>query len=182
MAALLPGAPGRAALQDRWLASPALRAFDLGRVSPDAFAAAMVEEWGLALTPAAFLAEFAAWPRGYYPGARDLLRRLRRRHRVACLSNSNALHWERFGGFAEEFDVALSSHLLGAVKPDAAAFGRALDALGLTPGEVWFFDDSAANVRAARTLGILAFQVDGPAAAEAVLASAGLLGAPKPGS
>jgi len=175
LAPLLPAPAPRAALQDRWLASAAVRAFDLGRIEPDVFAEVFVAEWGLTLSPASFLEEFASWPRGLYPGARALLDDLRRRFRVACLSNSNALHWERFGGFPDGFDVSLSSHLLGAVKPDAEAFRRALATLGVGPTDLWFFDDSAANVHAAAALGIRAFRTEGLAAVEAVLRAEGCM-------
>jgi putative hydrolase of the HAD superfamily len=164
-----PQEPAR--LKQRWLASPAVRRFEMGASSPAEFAAEFVAEWRLACAPQSFLAEFAAWPRGFYAGAAELVDELRRRHRVACLSNSNALHWRRFGGFAGHFDVALSSHLLGAVKPDRECFERALAACRVDPAEVVFFDDATANVRAAAELGARAFLVDGPAAVAAVVES-----------
>ena len=152
---------GLPALKQRWLASDAVRAFELGQVGPDEFAEAFIAEWMIDYTTDAFIHEFSAWPRGFYPGAAAALARLRRRHRTACLSNSNVLHWQRFGGFREHFDDALSSHLLGAIKPDAECFRRALGLLKVEPGEVTFFDDTEANVIAADRLGIHAIHVDG---------------------
>ena len=159
--ALLPAPMPVEDLKSRWLASPAVRRFEVGACSPHAFAAAIVAEWQLPLAPDAFLEAFAAWPKGLYPGAAELLRELRASCRVACLSNSNAVHWARFGGFREHFDVPLSSHLLGEVKPDAAYFHKALKACNADASDVAFFDDALANVAAARALGIRAFHVNG---------------------
>lgn len=172
---LSAAAPDADAVKRRWLASPAVRRFELGLDAPDDFARAFVAEWQLALAPQEFLARFAAWPRGLYPGAREILRALRRRFRVACLSNSNALHWERFGSFVGEFDLALSSHLLGAIKPDADAFERALERCGARAAETVFFDDSPHNVAVARELGLRAHHVDGIEALLPLLRAEGLL-------
>ena len=175
LARMLPGPPDPAAARRRWVASPAVRRHELGELNPLEFAAAFAEEQGIGLAPDAFLAEFATWPRGLYPGAPALLRTLRAQRRVACLSNSNAVHWQRFDGFAEDFDVSLSSHLLGAVKPDALAYERALRACGATAGETWFFDDLPGNVEAARALGLRAFLAEGFEALPALLRQEGLL-------
>jgi HAD superfamily hydrolase (TIGR01509 family) len=149
------------ALKQRWLASDAVRAFELGKVPAEVFAQAFTAEWKLRCPADAFIAEFATWPKGLYPGAATLLARLRRRHRTACLTNSNARHWQGFGGFSEHFDHALSSHLLGVIKPDIASFRRALAVLEAEPGGVTFFDDSEQNIQAAARIGIHAIHVDG---------------------
>jgi HAD superfamily hydrolase (TIGR01509 family) len=172
---LLPEPADVASLKSRWLRSSAVRSFELGLVAPPDFATAFMAEWRIGGTPAAFLDEFASWPTRLYPGAGALLARLRQRHRTACLSNSNVLHWRRFDGFREHFDVALSSHLLGVIKPDAACFEKALDVLGVPAPDVVFFDDSPLNVDAARALGIDARHVDGCAALARMLDTEGLL-------
>lgn len=158
---LLPGPMKLQVLKQRWLTSAAVRAFELGQVGPDDFANAFIAEWSIRCTARQFINEFAAWPSGLYPGAAELLAQLRRRHRTACLSNSNVLHWERFGGFRGYFDDALASHLLGVIKPDAACFKLAFSLLEVEPGEVTFFDDTRTNVRAAARLGVNAIHVDG---------------------
>lgn len=145
----------------RWLRSDAVRSFEQGTCTASSFAARFIEEWDLPLTAHQFLESFASWPEGLYPGAADLLAALRRRFVVGCLSNSNAVHWERFGGFREHFDIALSSHLLGHVKPDADAFAAALDRCNAPPFDVAFFDDSPVNVSAAGAIGLRAFHCRG---------------------
>lgn len=159
--ALLPAPLPVEELKTRWLTSTAVRAFETGACSVDRFAATLVEEWEIAVAPHEFIAAFASWPKGFYPGADELLSRLRKRYTLACLSNSNPIHWERFAGFHEHFDIRLSSHLLGEVKPDKACFERALQECQARPSQVAFFDDSLVNVTSARTLGIRAFHVNG---------------------
>src|SRR5580704_9548250 len=56
----------------RWLSSPSVRAFERGQCSAADFAAGVVDEWGIAVSPEKFLAEFSDWPRGPLAGAIDL--------------------------------------------------------------------------------------------------------------
>ena len=172
---LLPIPTDHTLLKERWLASSAVRRFELGQSTPNEFADAFITEWGIRMTPARFLKEFTSWPHGFYPGARNTLTLLRHQYRIGCLSNSNVLHWERFNGFKDDFDIALSSHRLGAIKPDEEAFVGALSACGVEPSAVYFFDDSARNVQAANRLGMQAFQVDGVAPLLRILHTENLL-------
>ena len=175
LAALLPEPAEEAVLRRRWLASSAIGAFERGELGRDEFAAQFIAEWDLPLSPAAFLEEFHAWPRGFFPGAQALLRELRLSYQVGCLSNCNEVHWEKFGGFGDEFDIALSSHRLGAIKPEAEAFRRALGVCGYPPEEILFFDDTQDNVLVARQFGLRAFRVDGVAAIRQILINEGIL-------
>ncbi|MCX7960554.1 MAG: HAD-IA family hydrolase, partial [Burkholderiales bacterium] len=72
------------------------------------------------------------------------------------------------------FDVCFASFRTGLMKPDARAFRHALEALGAEPARVWFFDDLAENVAAARALGIRAHRVQGLEALIAKLRAEGL--------
>lgn len=175
LARLLPGRPGPAELREMWMHSGAVRRFELGRTTPAEYAGQFVAEWGLGLSAGEFLAEFASWVGGPAPGALETLRSLRARHRVACLSNCSVTHWERLGGFLDEFDVAISSHLIGAMKPDEEAYRRAFARCGVEPAAVCFFDDTPANVEAARRLGARAFHVEGVGQLAATLRSEGFL-------
>lgn len=164
--ALLASPMELSALQNQWLTSAAVRRFELGLSAPDEFAQCLVSEWDLACQPVDFLAEFVTWPKGLYPGVKQLLAQLRQRYRVVCLSNSNVLHWARLDGVLEHFHLALSSHLLGVIKPDPACFSRVLRECGVAAAEVAFFDDALANVASARALGIRGFHVSGFAQVE----------------
>ena len=103
------------ALRARWAGSPAMRAFERGACDTDAFARAVVREWHLDLTPAEFVDDFRRWSGGPFPGARDLLRRLRGTVQLGCLSNTNAVHWQQHldrWGLVEHFDWRFASHEL----------------------------------------------------------------------
>lgn len=161
LARLLPEPIGLAALRQRWLSSRSVRQFELGLVDAQTFARDLVEGWQLSCPAATFLDEFRDWPTGFYPGALDLLARLREHHRIGCLTNSNALHWARFDGFSGLFDVTLSSHRIGSIKPDRACFAYAITACDTRAADVVYLDDAILNVDAARRAGIDAEQVEG---------------------
>jgi putative hydrolase of the HAD superfamily len=165
---------GREEILSRWLRSSAVSGFESGVISQEAFARAFLAEWPLALEPAQFLDEFSSWVRGFLPGARELLAGLRGRHRIACLSNTNAAHWARLEGIEEVFDVCIASHLTGHLKPEREAYEDALRRLGAEPGQVCFFDDLPGNVAAARAVGIQAFQVQGVAETASALRGLGI--------
>jgi glucose-1-phosphatase len=98
--------------------------------------------------------------------------------RLACLSNSNATHWERNARELQifaHFEAALSSHMLGCHKPDPVIYQRALATLHVAPEAVVFFDDVRGNVKAARAVGIAAFKVAGVVELWTCLSALGLL-------
>jgi len=61
------------------------------------------------------------------------------------------------------------------VKPDPAIYRLALDRMGLTAPEVFFTDDSAANIAAARDLGFVTHLFDRPETLRPALVAAGVL-------
>jgi glucose-1-phosphatase len=138
--------------------------FGLGKLSSREFGERFVKDWNIELSPEDFLREFQSWSKRLLPGAVELLTLLRPRFRLAALSNSNELHWERNTnnlGLTSLFELAISSHQVGLYKPDPQMYLIALDRLGVSPDRVMFFDDVSANVTAASALGIRAFQVEG---------------------
>ncbi len=157
---------------EHWRRCPHTRQFGLGKLSREEFGERFVRDWNLNLSPEDFLREFRIWSKRLLPGAVDLLALLRPSFRLAALSNSNELHWERNSndlGVTGLFEVAISSHQIGACKPDRAAYLIALERLGVSPETVMFFDDVPAHVEAAAALGIHAFRVDGVEGVQAQL-------------
>lgn len=161
---LVPGRDSREAITRRWAKLEVLRQLETGQCSPDEFAAAVIGEFGLRVTPVEFLDNFAQWDRGPMAGALELLRALRGNYRVACLSNNNAVHWGRLCrlfGVAREFDATYLSYEIGVMKPDRRAYDYVLSAESVAANDVVFVDDNAENVAAARAVGINAFRCMG---------------------
>jgi putative hydrolase of the HAD superfamily len=157
----------------RWLTSPAVRAFETGRCPPQEFAATIVTELALPVTPEVFLEVFTAWPKGWLPGATELVAELHDDVFHACLSNSNHVHWERFReelDIEQRFDACFPSHHLGTLKPDRVVFEQVLSQLPFAPEAVLFLDDNQINVDGARAAGLRAEHVRGVDSAREVLA------------
>jgi FMN phosphatase YigB (HAD superfamily) len=161
-----------------WLTSPAVRRFERGGCSSEDFAEEMVRENDLALSSVEFLEIFRSWPKGLLDGAHEMVIGLAEPLQVACLSNTNALHWNEQQDaevVQRMFDVAFLSHEIGLVKPDAEIFEHVVEELACQPAEILFFDDNALNVDAARSVGLDAHKVEGVAPTQALLHERGLL-------
>jgi HAD superfamily hydrolase (TIGR01509 family) len=159
IAPLLRVAASEPEIRARWSTCPHTEAFGLGALSREEFGERFVRDWGINLSPDRFLSEFRSWSRCLLPGATELLASLRPHFRLAALSNSNELHWDRNThdlGITALFDVAISSHQVALSKPDPSFYRTALERLAVPPDAVMFFDDVADNVAGAST-----FQVDG---------------------
>ena len=149
----------------KWLSSPAVRDFESGRSDTYSFATGVIEEFGLPVKTQTFLDEFLKWPKGAFPGVCTLLNQLCQTHQLGILSNTNALHWERFTGemeFMAFFDYRFASHLTGRLKPDRETFHYVADRTGIDPGRILFFDDNQVNVNGARAAGMAAYRANGP--------------------
>jgi putative hydrolase of the HAD superfamily len=165
-------------LRRKWVTSPSVARFETGRCSSYEFADAFIAEWGLTLHRDEFLRAFRAWVTAPYPGTGELLSGLRRRHTLACLSNTNAIHLEALRGM-DALEPALErpflSHELGLMKPAAEVFAHVVRDLGCEPGEIAFFDDGPENVDGATRAGLSAHQTVGPDHLRQVLKDLGLL-------
>jgi putative hydrolase of the HAD superfamily len=147
-----------------WLSSPAVKRFETGKTDGPSFAREAVAEFGLARRPEDFLRDFEGWLTRPFPGALELLDRLAPNYRLACLSNSSAVHWpilDRMFDCGRRFEAVFASYQLGVLKPDPEIFRIALRRLTVPPQDVWFFDDNLVNVEAARHEGMQAWQVKG---------------------
>jgi putative hydrolase of the HAD superfamily len=116
---------------------------------------------------------------GPLPGIEDLLARLRRKYRLAFLSNSNEVHAEviprKFASLFERDDRLIFSHRFRTAKPDPEMFHRALEVIGALPSQAVFVDDLLENVLAARSVGITSYQFRDAFALEQALRTDGLL-------
>lgn len=170
----LSGEEDSPALRSRWVRSTWVQAFERGACDAESFAARVVDDWGLDLTPAAFLDDFAQWSAGPFAGSLELIRSLHGTIRMGCVSNTNTVHWQRHldhWGIVEHFDWTFPSHELGMIKPDPAVFRHVIRIIGTTPERLLFLDDSDEHVLAARRSGMRAELTRGLSEVEAALRS-----------
>lgn len=99
-----------------------------------------------------------------YPDARQALLYARECGlRVGVLSNFSLATLEASllsAGLADLVDVACAAPVIGAAKPDPAAYQAVLRALTVGPEAAVFFDDEAPCVAGARAIGLRAYLVD----------------------
>ncbi|WP_309127971.1 HAD family phosphatase [Microbacterium sp.] len=160
-------------IHDAAFAAPLLDAVTTGRISRAAWVQSVGEELG---DPKA--AE--AW--GRHPSAPDaamlaLSDQLRTTGiRTAILTNgTDTITAElRELGIDTHVDAVFNSAEIGFVKPDPRVFRHALDALELSPGEVFFTDDSATKLAGASELGMLTHLFTGIDALRTSLRDAGV--------
>jgi HAD superfamily hydrolase (TIGR01509 family) len=116
---------------------------------------------------------------GPLPGIEDLLGRLRRKYRMAFLSNSNEVHAEviprKFATLFERDDRLIFSHRFQCAKPDPEMFQRALEIVGALPQQAVLVDDLLENVLAARGIGMTAIQFRDTFSLERALKEEGFL-------
>jgi putative hydrolase of the HAD superfamily len=141
-----------------------VRAFEKGKITPETFALGVISQLNLNITADAFLEDFARWEQGPYPGALQLLEKLKKKYTIACLTNNNVVHWETLtakSDIGRKFHHSYISFEVGLLKPESEFYEYALREMHLDPGDVLFLDDNEKNVKAAFNLGIRAFQVQG---------------------
>lgn len=161
----------------RWLSSPAVRALESGRCSIEEFGRGLVDDLQLAIRSEEVIERFAAFPRGLYPGAVEVVRALPDTIVTGVLSNTNELHWEHQRDAAiirDLCDHAFLSYRLGLVKPDRELFDRVVAELDRPPGRILFLDDNSINVEGARAAGLRSEVARGPDETAAALARHGL--------
>ena len=102
-----------------------------------------------------------------FPGAIDTLRRLKAAGvRMGLLTNGSSESQRgkiEKHGLAEFFDHIQIEGEFGIGKPDERAYRNALNALGVSPAEVWMIGDNLDfDIHAAQQIGIYAVWVDAP--------------------
>ena len=151
----------RADVSDRFDDSALFRKFERGHASEAEF----IQELGriFDLPDTDIPALWNSWVHAPFPGVMEALADLKTRFTTACLSNTNSLHWAHLNTMFstdETFHFPFASHEIAEAKPDAASYLKPLEIMGVEASDVWFFDDTRANVEAARKLGIHTIHVD----------------------
>lgn len=147
-----------------WFKSHYVKKFEQGRMDEHTFANGIISEYGLPVDSDEFLSHFESWASRLFPGSRRLLNGLKDRYTLASLSNTNRIHWTLLCdnyNLDDCFHHNFPSHETGNIKPDMETFTHVIQALSTDPGQLMFFDDTAANVEQAKKAGINAYQVVG---------------------
>jgi putative hydrolase of the HAD superfamily len=94
----------------------------------------------------------------------QLLQQLQLHYDLVLLSNTNAIHEQRFNQILQEergipnigvfFDKVYFSHRIGMRKPELPIYERVLTDCGFKPAQTLFIDDLSKNTEAAEQLGI----------------------------
>jgi HAD superfamily hydrolase (TIGR01509 family) len=152
--------------------------FETGRVASEQF----VEELSAILELKMTYQQFCdLWTCIFLPEPlvpETLLTRLRTRHRLMLLSNTNPIHFHMIQAnypLMRHFHRAVLSYEVGAAKPSAQIYQEAIARAGCSPQECFFTDDLAVNVEAARTHGMDAVQFQSAMQIEAELRARGVL-------
>jgi len=148
----------------RWLYCSSVRTFESGQCDSETFAARVVEELDLSVTPARFIESYKQWVRGPFPGALELLEKLSAQISLGCLSNTNPHHWPLVSetmALGRYFKHPLISYQIGMMKPDAEIFEYAIKTTGHPPSRILFLDDNDINVQSAQRCGLTALYVQG---------------------
>lgn len=139
---------------------------ETGQLSPDEFFFALEGE-GMDL-PHELMEE--AWNKLLLPFPKEKfvdLQALREKYPLYLLSNTNLIHYRYYSAaFEEKYDESLRgqfvkayfSHEIGMRKPGAEIFTYVLTDSNLKAEETLFVDDNAANVAAAKSVGMQAIQ------------------------
>jgi HAD superfamily hydrolase (TIGR01509 family) len=94
----------------------------------------------------------------------ELLKSLRKKYRLFLLSNTNAIHYNKFqqqiylqtGSYLEDFfEQTYYSHTIKLRKPDVACYQFVLQESKLDPRETIFLDDSEINLVGAKEAGLM---------------------------
>ncbi len=87
----------------------------------------------------------------------EILKKLRKRYRLAMISNVNEMHWlhvKKHHSFMEWFEHPIASYAVGHRKPELEIFHLTLKRAKVEPSKAIFIDDLAAHTRAAKSIGI----------------------------
>jgi HAD superfamily hydrolase (TIGR01509 family) len=151
-------------LLNMWLKSNAVRRFESGKATPAEFASGIISEFSLPVKTDSFLEEFPYWIDNTSKGVKKLLKKLSETYKIASLSNTNEIHWDRISNemkLPDLFDFNFPSHITGLLKPDKEAFNFAAESIGCQPEKILFFDDNMINIESARSIGMSAYRVSG---------------------
>lgn len=162
----------------RFATSPVFQAYEVGKCGDDIFAETLIADFDLQMSLPEAKALWNSWVQESYRGTKEMLTTLRKTYILACLSNTNALHWGYLPthiNIDTFFDHSYASHLINAAKPAPESYHIPIQDMGVIPSDIWFFDDTMINVQAAKSVGMKAYHVDRDVGVIPTLQALGLL-------
>jgi putative hydrolase of the HAD superfamily len=149
---------------NNWSYSKAVYGFETGQILQGHFAELRSKELENVINPETIIEILKARKSILFQGVEELLADLHKEnYRLACLSNTNILHWNSIEG-KSVFDVYFCNKFLsfemGLVKPDKAIYMHVLEKLNCKGHEILYFDDSIKNIEVAKKLGWNAILVE----------------------
>lgn len=143
--------------------SETAQAYEVGDCTTELFLEELNQSLNLGFEPSHLKTLWNGWVQPPYKNTRNVLLGLKADYKIACLSNTNESHWEYLKSIhhiLDVFDHAFASHIIKAAKPDPRAWQICLEQMEAEPQDVWFFDDTLGNVKAAQALGIDSYHID----------------------
>jgi len=146
--------------------------FDLlekGLITPDQFRAEIRRQLNTSISDEQIDSAWSAMLLDFPQERIDLIKRVNQKYRTFLLSNTNKIHFDKYISdfnttygfhFNSLFEKAYYSFELAMRKPDADIYKHVIKHSGLIPEETLFIDDSEANIRTAKLLGIQTLWVD----------------------
>jgi putative hydrolase of the HAD superfamily len=166
------------AIASRFGPDEAYCAHERGELSEAQYFASLRKSLAIELADEQFLSGWNAIFGEPIAGMESLVRDLSQRLPVYAFSNTNQAHrahWEpRYRELLAPFREVICSCDIGCRKPDAAAFTKVAQRIGVAPSRIGFFDDLEENVAGARAAGLRAFRVSSAAEVRAALPSLGI--------
>ena len=146
--------------------------FETGKLSPEEFIRKVVEISGGQISEDRVLKAWNTMIRGFKPETISLLLKLRKKHRLFLLSNTNAIHEVHYNRQLKDehgiqnlnriFEKVYYSHELKMRKPDAEIFRYVLKDANISAGECLYIDDTFEHIETARSLGIKVYHLEPP--------------------
>lgn len=153
-------------------ATPVFELLETGKITPEDFYDEFRKITQLPLTNEQIIYAWNAMLLNFPSERINWLKVISKKYKVYLLSNTNQIHYEAFTKiFAEQignfnfddlFNKAYYSHKLGLRKPSKEIYEAVLKKENLNAAETIFIDDSAANVEAAKKVGLQTIYLPSP--------------------
>lgn len=158
-------------LKELMVGSPYLFEYETGQIDDHTFIAAINELFESQITYEQFYHAWNLMIKDIPKKRLDLIKELQKTHQVLILSNTNAMHEQKFeqmmldvmnSTMRDLVETAYYSHDIGLRKPNANIYEFVIADKSLNPEKSLFLDDKLENIVGAKGVGLKAVQVAYP--------------------